>query len=187
MASRVLTGEEIEKLLQAAENGSRAGLVRRDVAVLQLLIHAGLRVGETVDLEQDDVLLDNPGVRLRVGRPEQPDGNVRYLPLPNPAYKALTDYLLVRPHSTISNRLFLGQDGRPISSRTVQRIVSNCAKSAGMTGVSAQSLRRTFAVQLLATTNDMDLVSERLGHQHRAITEQYLAVHKNSSGLAGEK
>jgi len=186
VASRVLTGEEIEKLLQAAENGSRAGLVRRDVAILQLLLHAGLRISETVDLEQDDVLLDNPGVRLRVGHLDQSDGNVRYLPLPNPAYKALTDYLLVRPHCTISNRLFLGQDGRPISSRTVQRIVSNCAKSAGITGVSAQSLRRTFAVQLLANTNNMDLVSERLGHQHRAITEQYLAVHRNSSGLAGE-
>lgn len=186
VASRVLTGEETEKLLRAAEKGSRAGLVRRDVAILQLLLHAGLRISEIVDLEEDDVLLDNPGVRLRVGRVEQSEGSVRYLPIPQPAYKALTDYLLVRPHCTVSSRLFLGQDGRPISSRTVQRIVSNCAKSAGIAGISAQSLRRTFAVQLLAATHSMDLVCERLGHQHRAITEQYLAVHKNSSGLAGE-
>jgi integrase/recombinase XerC len=186
VASRILSGEETEKLLQAAEKGSRAGLVRRDVAILQLLLHAGLRISEIVDLEQADVLLDNPGVRLRVGRVEQNEDSVRYLPLPKPAYKALTDYLLVRPHCTVSNHLFLGQDGRPISSRTVQRIVSNCAKSAGIAGISAQSLRRTFAVQLLANSHDMDLVSERLGHQHRATTEQYLAVHKNSSGLAGE-
>jgi len=181
VASRVLTTAEIEKLFQAAGNGTRAGLVRRDEAILQLLLHAGLRISEIIDLEQDDVIFDNPGVRLRVGRTGQPEGDVRYLPLPNQAYKALSDYLLVRPHSAGSNHLFLGQDGRPISGRTVQRIVSNCAKSAGVAGVSAQSLRRTYALQLLANTNDLDLVSERLGHQNRAITLQYLAVHRKLS------
>lgn len=174
--SRHLDEPEINKLLEAAKNGSRAGLIRRDKAIIQLLLHTGLRVSEIVNLRKDDLIFDNPGMRLRVssGPEEAP---VRYLPLSNAVRKTLHDYLAVRPQSVKSDHLFLSQYGRQISSRTVQRIVSNCAKSAGVEGVSAQSLRRTYAVQLFAETNNLQLVSERLGHQNKAITEQFLSVH----------
>lgn len=172
--SRCLLEDERDKLLQAAENGSRAGLVRRDLAILQLLLHTGLRVGEVVDLKKDDLIFDNPGVRLKVCS-GQDETCARYLPLPVEVRKALHDYLAVRPHTSSIEHLFLSQDGRPISNRTVQRIVNNCAKSAGLEGVSAQSLRRTFAVQLYSETNDLELVSVRLGHQNTTITEQFLA------------
>ena len=172
--SRALTTPEIDRLVQASRHGSRASLVRRDLAILHLLLYTGIRIGELVDLQTEDVIFDHPGVRLKVCGTEP-----RYLPLPNQVRKTLNDYLLVRPQSAVTNHLFLGQDGRPISNRTVQRIVNNCARTAGLNGVSAQSLRRTYALQLLAETNDLELVSERLGHQNKMITEQYLSVHKN--------
>ena len=174
--SRPLTGDETESLLEAATNGSRAGLVRRDVAILQLLLHTGLRVNELINLQRDDLIFDNPGLRLRVSSDQ--DDKVRYLPLCSEVYKALNDYLAMRPQTTTAQHLFLNQQGQPISDRTVQRIISDCARSARLTGVSAQSLRRTFALQLLAETNDLELVSARLGHQNSAITAQYLAVHE---------
>jgi site-specific recombinase XerD len=40
-------------------------------------------------------------------------------------------------------------------------------------------MRRTFAVQLFAKTDDLALVSKRLGHQHISITEQYLSLHES--------
>ena len=181
--SRALTSHEIDRLIQAAQHGARASLVRRDLAILHLLLHTGIRIGELVDLQKDDVIFDHPGVRLRVCGLSQPETEARYLPLNNHVSKTLNEYLQVRPQLAASDHLFLGQDGRPISSRTVQRIVSSCARAAGLTGVSAQSLRRTFAVQLLAETDDLELVSARLGHQNRMITEQYLAVHQNSVQL----
>lgn len=176
--SRNLEEKEIDKLLEAAQSGSRAGLIRRDAAIIQLLLHTGLRVSEIVGLEKDDLIFDNPGMRLRVTS-RQDESGTRYLPLSKPICKTLHDYLAVRPHSAYSEHLFVSQYGRSISSRTVQRIVSNCAKSAGLEGVSAQSLRRTYAVRLFAETNDMQLVSERLGHQNKTITEQFLSVHRN--------
>lgn len=172
--SRCLPEREIDKLFQAAQNGSRAGLVRRDLAILKLLLHTGLRVSEIVDLKKDDLVFDNPGVRLKVCS-GQDEKCARYLPLPAEVRKALNDYLAVRPQTSHVEHMFLSQDGRPVSSRTIQRIVSHCAKLAGLEGVSAQSLRRTFAVQLYSETNDLELVSERLGHQNKAITEQFLA------------
>lgn len=172
---RVLADEEIRQLLNAARNGSRAGLVRRDLAILQLLLHTGLRVGEIVDLQKDDLVFDDPGIHLRVC-PNQDETQIRHLPLPTEVRQALIHYLQVRPQTSTTNCLFLSQEGRPISSRTVQRVVSDCARSAGLKGVSAQTMRRTFAINLLAKTGDIALVSKRLGHQSQSITEQYLAV-----------
>ena len=176
--SRPLTEEEIQNLLAAAQNGSRAGLVRRDVAILQLLLHTGLRVSEIVTLKKSDLVFSNPGVHLRVCD-SQDETKFRQLPLPTEVYKALNDYLQVRPQTANTDCFFLSQEGRPISKRTIQRIIADCARAANLDGVSAQSMRRTFALQLLSTTQDIELVSERLGHQNCSITEQYLSVHEN--------
>jgi site-specific recombinase XerD len=174
--SRPLTDQEINKLLAAAQNGSRAGLIRRDVAILQLILHTGLRVSEIVNLKKEDLIFDNPGMRLKVSNGQTETS--RYLPLSKAMLKVLNSYLQIRPQVTNSDYLFLSQGGRFISGRTVQRIVRDCAKSAGLEGVSAQSLRRTFALRLLANCDNLELVSERLGHQSKTITEQYLGIHK---------
>ena len=183
--SRPLQQDEQERLLAAAQQGSRAGLVLRDLAILQLLLQTGLRVSEIVDLQKDDLIFDHPGVHLKVCRGQPGEMKTRHLPLSNKVCKALYDYLLVRPQISTTNHFFLSQEGRPISSRTVQRIISDCAKTAGLAGVSAQSLRRTFALQLLAETQDLELVCERLGHQNKTITEQYLSLHEGVSQNLG--
>jgi site-specific recombinase XerD len=174
--SRPLAPDEVEKLLAAAQNGSRAGLVRRDVAIMQLLLHTGLRVTEIVELQRDDVVFADPGAYV-VCRNHSGNSKIRSLPLPGKVYKALTEYLEVRPQMAATDHFFLCQDGRPLSQRTVQRIIGDCAREVGLKDVSAQSLRRTFALQLFAETSDLELVSERLGHQNKTITEQYLSVH----------
>jgi site-specific recombinase XerD len=176
---RPLTEDETKQLLEAAQNGTRAGLVRRDVAILQLLLHTGLRVGEIVDLQKDDIIFDNPGVVLQVCS-TQDETHTRYLPLPGEVCKALNEYLSVRPQAASTNHVFLSQEGRPISKRTVQRVISDCAKAAGLSGISAQVMRRTFAVKLFLKTADLALVSKRLGHQNTTITEQYLSLHENN-------
>ncbi|HXV96849.1 MAG TPA: tyrosine-type recombinase/integrase, partial [Anaerolineae bacterium] len=160
--SRPLSKDEVEKLLAAARKGSRAGLVRRDVAILQLLLCTGLRVSEIVALQKDDVVFEYPGVHLKVCRSQQDNGKARHLPLAGEVCKALHDYLMVRPQTSLTASFFLSQEGRSISNRTIQRIISDCAKAVGLEGVSAQSLRRTFALQLFSETHDLELVSERL-------------------------
>lgn len=180
VAPPTLSDEALDKLLAAAHNGPRAGLVRRDVAILELLIYAGLRVSEITNLHKDDLIFDHPGVRLKVCY-QQDDSKTRYLPLSPQICRTLNDYLAVRPQSARTDCLFLNQRGQPISERTVQRVVNDYAKAAGLKKVSAQTLRRTFALQLFRETNDLALVSERLGHQSKAITAQYLLVNELES------
>lgn len=167
-----LTGKQIEALLRVSSS-EQPSLARRDTAILVLLLHTGLRVNELVELHLDDVEFDHPGVHLRIkdGR----HGTYRKVPLEGEVRHALHDYLLVRPNVEGEAHLFLSREGRPLSPRSVQRIVSARARAAGLEGVSPQALRRTYANRLLATTGDLALVSERLGHQQLTTTMRYVS------------
>jgi integrase/recombinase XerC len=166
-----LTGKQIEELLQFSGN-EQPGLARRDTAIVMLLLHTGLRVNELVALRLDDVEFDHPGTHLMIK--DSRHGEIRKIPLQGEVRHALYDYLAVRPQVEGEVHLFLSREGRPLSVRSVQRIVSARARAAGLEGVSPQSLRRTYASRLLATTGDLVLVSQRLGHQNLATTTRYL-------------
>ena len=170
-----LTRKQTEALLQVSSS-EQPSLARRDTAIFMLLLYAGLRVSELVDLRLDNVQFDHPGVHLAVkdgGR-----GEIRKVPLEGEVHHALYDYLSVRPKVEGEDHLFLSREGRPLSPRSVQRIVSVRARAAGLEGVSPQALRRTYANRLLARTGDLALVSERLGHQKLTTTMRYI----NESG-----
>ncbi len=166
-----LSPAAVNALLAAAQN-TRASIAKRDVAIMHLLADVGLRVTEIVELQMDDVQFDFPGVHLMVrnGR------DARRVPLPDAVCTALKDWLVIRPQSASYPNVFLSQEGRPISARTVQRIVHRCAREAGLAGVTPQLLRRTYARRLWEQSGDIELVRERLGHQHSGITAQYLGV-----------
>jgi integrase/recombinase XerC len=166
-----LTGEQIEVLIQAAST-EQSSLARRDVAILLFLLHTGLRVNELVELRLDNVEFDHPGTYLVVKDGRHAES--RRIPLEGEVRRVLHEYLLVRPNVKGENHLFLSREGRPLSMRSVQRVVSDRAQAAGLEGVSAQTLRRTYASRLLATTGDLVLVAERLGHQSLGTTTRYM-------------
>lgn len=168
-----LSAKKIDQFLEAA-NGTRTAIARRDQAVLQLLVRAGLRITEIVNLAVDNVVFDYPGVHLNV-QDSRSQGQ-RHIPLSDDVCRALKDYLHIRPKTTALPYLFLTQEGNGLSARTVQRIVTRCAKHANLSGVTAQLLRRTYAVNLLAETGDLSLVCQRLGHRTEKITRRYLGV-----------
>lgn len=168
---KAMTEPEIKALLSAA-TAARSSIARRDAAILHLLVKTGLRVAEVADLQMDDVVFDYPGVHLTI-RDSRGKGT-RDIPLPEEVCHALKEWLVIRPKTGVIPQVFLSQEGKPVSARTIQRIVERCARSAGLNDVTAQLLRRTYALQLLAQTDDLALVSQRLGHQDTAITLQYL-------------
>lgn len=138
---RALSPEEIACLLRAV-NGGRPSLIKRDQAMIQVLLYTGIRVGELVELRLSDIEVSGyGGVLTVVGKGK---GKCREIPLNAVTCDALREYLLVRPRLPEIEHLFLSQEGRPISTRSVQRLVSAYAKAAGLEGVSAQALCRTY-------------------------------------------
>ena len=172
-APKTLLQEEVVSFLAAANN-TRVAIAKRDQAILYLLVKAGLRVAEVVGLQIDDVVFDYPGVHLTVR--DSRGWGMRDIPLAPDVCRGMKEYLMIRPKTATSPYVFLTQEGNPLSARTVQRIVSRCAKKAQLVGVTAQLLRRTYAMHLLTQTGDLNLVTQRLGHQTTKITLRYLQL-----------
>jgi site-specific recombinase XerD len=169
---RALNADEIARLLGAVQ-AARPSLVKRDYAIIQLLLHTGIKVGELTELQLADIeLTDSRGTLTVTGN----GGNGhRCIPLNAPACQALQEYLQVRSPSPGIKHLFLSQEGNSISVRTVQRLVNVYTRAADLTGVSTHTLRHTFATSMLEETDDVATVANLLGHRSIETTLRYIS------------
>ncbi|GAA1476046.1 tyrosine recombinase XerC [Nocardioides aestuarii] len=174
----VLRADEARALLEAAaelaDDGSPVGA--RDVAMLELLYATGIRVGELVGLDVDDLDRDRQVVRvLGKGRKE------RSAPYGAPAAQALARWLETgRPalaRSGSGAALFLGARGGRIDQRAVRTLVhQRLADVPGAPDLGPHGLRHTAATHLLEGGADLRSVQELLGHASLATTQLYTHV-----------
>jgi integrase/recombinase XerC len=174
----VLRRDEAEALVAAAgrlaDDGSPVGL--RDTAMLELLYATGVRVGELVALDIDD--LDRGRNVARVfgkGRKE------RTVPFGKPAAEAVDVWLARgRPQLTATGAgaaLFLGARGGRIDQRAVRSVVHRrIAEVPGAPDIGPHGLRHTAATHLLEGGADLRSVQELLGHASLATTQLYTHV-----------
>ncbi|WP_148614579.1 tyrosine recombinase XerC [Nocardioides rubriscoriae] len=174
----VLRADEASDLIAAAvavaDDGSALGL--RDVAMLEVLYATGIRVGELVGLDVDDVDRERNVVRvLGKGRKE------RMVPFGRPAARALDFWvrqgrpLLVADGA--GGALFLGARGRRIDQRAVRTLVHRrIAEVPGAPDIGPHGLRHSAATHLLEGGADLRSVQELLGHASLATTQRYTHV-----------
>jgi site-specific recombinase XerD len=140
--------------------------------VLSTLYATGLRVGEVVELQTQDILAQRRLIQVRRGK-----GSV-------PRLIMLSDSLLVLLRAWWRDRrppgpwLFPGRDhGTHISIRAVQNTVTRAAQDAGLCGkISPHTLRHAFATHLLETGTDLRTIQMLLGHKNLNTTARYLAI-----------
>lgn len=142
----------------------------RDAAIVKLILFAGLRVGEIIQLRMSDLVLDDRkgSVIVREGKGTKR----REIPLNAKARKALLDYMQVRPDIE-SNELFLGQRNEGVQSKTIQRAVQRFAKKAGLKMVTPHTLRHSFAKALIDAGVSLEKVATLLGHSNLNTTRIY--------------
>lgn len=170
IAPRVLDDDEIAQLIVAVRAGARRRLMRRDYAIIELMLQAGLRVHEVALLTKDDIVPTQNGMRLLVrGTAEH---HFRQVPLNETLARALREYLQVRPALPDVNTLFVSQQGKPLSTRSIQRLVEDYADAAQLSDVSAYSLRHTCAKKLL-NENSPEFVAKWLGHKSTESLNKY--------------
>lgn len=166
-----LNGRQIGRLLAVLE-GTR-WLDKRNVAIVSLMVRAGLRVSEVVSLNQDDLAMsERKGqVVIRQGKGLKE----RTVPLSRLSRVALEAYLAERPSFSI-RMLFVSQTGSPLASRDIQRIVRSASNKAGIpSSVTPHILRHTFATRALRQAKmDLATLSHILGHENLTTTARYL-------------
>lgn len=177
-----LEGNDLEKLLSAPLDAPKEKeLVRfRDKAILELLFSTGLRVSELCNLKKENINLDKEEFSVK-GK-----GNKwRVVFLSNQAkywlkkyFEKRTDlnpYLFVRYDKAAKGKN--EDDDRPLTPRSVERLIKKYAKIAGLTQkVVVHSLRHSFATDLLQNGADLRSVQSLLGHKNITTTQIYTHV-----------
>jgi site-specific recombinase XerD len=144
----------------------------RDLAILELLYGAGLRVSELLSLDMTQLDLDSSTIRV-TGKREK----TRMVPLPSQTRDILRKYVSEVRNSFIkapSGFVFISSRGKQLSRQAIYSLISKMAISAGVKGpVGPHTLRHTYAVHLLKGGADLRAVQELLGHESIATTQVY--------------
>lgn len=174
---------QMDRLLAVCDLSTPAG--RRDQAILELFYASGLRLSELVGLDLEDINLSG-----RMARVLGKGGKERLVPFNASTAAAIRRMLddtrqltedssrraAARAGRTgrVRHALFLSLQGRRLTVRSVDRIVRDAARRAGIPGtVSPHALRHTFATHLLQAGADLRAIQELLGHARLGTTQRY--------------
>jgi integrase/recombinase XerD len=156
-----LTKEEIKKLLEATHGKSQL--------LIKLLYASGLRISEALKLKVEDLEIEQRIGWVRNGK----GGKDRMIILSEQVLAELKEYL--RTNKITAGYIFLGRNGRPMTSRNAQLIVQRA--SAGMAKhITPHKLRHSFATHLREAGQDLRVIQELLGHSSIQTTEIYTHV-----------
>lgn len=162
---RWLGRREQHTLVRAVERGAHV----RDLALVQLLLHTGLRVQEVCTLLWQDVIMSERQGTLTVTRGK--GGVRRHVPLNQTARRALLT-MGYHQHAGSQTPIFLGQRG-PLTPRGVQMVLAKYTTRAGLDKVSPHTLRHTFCKNLVDAGVGLERVAALAGHVSLDTTRRY--------------
>ena len=174
---KYLTLDDSKKLLEAVNDMDDRNK-ERDYAIITLFLNCGMRLSELVGINIKDINFSECQMTV-IGK-----GNKeRTIYLNSACMNAVNKYLAVRPHDNVKydskDALFLSERRERISNRTVQYIVKQELKRAGLdtNKYSVHKLRHTAATLMYKYGNvDIRALQELLGHESIATTEIYTHV-----------
>ncbi len=170
--------EEVQRLIATIDLSSEAGL--RDRAIIELLFSSGLRVSELIHLNRDHVNTKRREFVVRgKGQKDRP------IFISQDAAGWVDRYLDARKDSlpplflsySKNNVASTSGDYRRLTARSVQRVIAQYARLAGITKhVSPHTMRHSFATDLLMNGADIRSVQSMLGHSNISTTQIYTHV-----------
>ena len=163
---RVLTETEIQSIYKAIKGNGR------DMAIIQLLLDSGMRLGEITSLKLPDIDLATGIVRVYgKGRKE------RQTYVSPTTAQTLVHYIEHERPNSRSDQLFLTVDGYPLAADIIQKRLARIGKKAGLTQrLGPHKLRHTFATLSLKYGSNLEYVRRSLGHTRLSTTQVYLDV-----------
>lgn len=167
----------------AAELAPEPWVGRRDQALLALLYGCGLRIGEALALNREQMAMGAAQVGSRSGtlRVLGKGGKERIVPVLPAVAEMVHAYVGACPHELgADGPLFVGQRGKRLSAAVAQRQMRRVRAALGLPeSATPHALRHSFATHLLAGGGDLRTIQELLGHASLSTTQRYADVDKN--------
>jgi len=162
----ILSKEEVKALIDASFN-------KKSQLLIQFLYSSGLRVSECLNLKVEDLDFKAKTFLVRQGKGNKDRNSLLSETLAENLKVYLDDSAIT------SGLIFRNREGKGLSSRNAQKIVSGAAKRAGIKKiVTPHKLRHSFATHLLDAGVSIRVIQELLGHSNLQTTQIYTQVSK---------
>jgi len=174
-----LSIDEVMEVFKNINTDDKFGM--RDLALLELLYSAGLRISEAVSLKLEHIQLEKEWI-TPVGK-----GNKqRLVPLYGKAKENLKTWIDVwrQKFKPKTDTVLLNFHGRKLSRIGAWKIIQSRTAFLGKSSISPHSFRHSFATHCLAGGMDLRILQELLGHVNLSTTQIY--THMDSSYLKEE-
>jgi len=172
MEPEYLTEEECIRLLETIAQKGRPQVRERDMAMVILFLHTGLRVSEVTSLKLVNIDLDSGQIKIiRKGNKEQ------YLHLNGETVNALVNYL-ANPPEAQNGRLFVGTNGGNLDRAYVYSVVRRYLNLAGIDKGKhgPHLLRHTFCTRLHQKGVGPFTIKDLAGHKSLNTTMRYIKI-----------
>jgi site-specific recombinase XerD len=168
-----LDAKQYKTLLAAIPKAfEHEGLARKMRAVVRLMRHSGLAIGDAVTLKRNALEFDKKKKRYRVETNRQKTGTHVSVIIPTDVAEELLSVANGNPE-------YILWDSRGGQKKTVvkdyQKDFRRLFVAAGLEHFASHSLRDTFAVDLLSKGVPLEEVSKLLGHSSTKVTEKHYA------------
>ncbi len=165
----VLNKPEIGDMFEATNN-------LKHKLILMFLYYAGLRLNEVINLRYEDLDFERGLLHVKVAK-----GNKERVVFLHQRLKDALDIYGIK-----ESLLFKTNSGKKYSKRTIQQIVKDSTKKAGIKKhATPHTLRHSFATHLVEAGADIRYIQELLGHKNLQSTQIYTHVaNKNIKNLA---
>lgn len=171
-APKSLEDLDRKRLLRDIE---KAGNIR-DMAIVYVLLHTGVRVSELCALDRSDIQIKERSGHLTVRTSK--GGRERSIALSGDVRYHVGNYMETRNDEDPA--LFMSNEKKRISVRAVQHLL-------GKYGTHPHALRHTFVRSLVKAGNDLSTVADLAGHADINMTRRYSKPSESEKAAAIDK
>jgi len=162
----ILTTKEIKKLIDNTSNIKHR-------LIIKLIYGCGLRVSEIINLKKKDLNFDEDLIYIKLAKGKKD----RFVKIPESIKEDLESYYKLND----SEYFFESNRKGKLTTATIQKIVKNAAKKAGIKKrVYPHLLRHSFATHLLEQGTDLRIIQKLLGHSNIKTTQVYTQISQAS-------
>lgn len=143
----------------------------RDYVILQLLMDTGMRIGETLSLKTEDLIIDKKAIFIRAeickGRKD------RYVFFSTTMQTILKRWINHVERYFNSEYLFVTTKGSTFTVTNFEKNLKKyCIKAGLKENITCHQIRNNFAKRFLLNGGDIHILSKILGHSSVIVTEQ---------------